>query len=200
MFIPLLPSASEELAEGWIERDEVLEPGAEKVSGGYRQVELMGKAKRLALILAVSAGGVALDRAAKAVAQALLSPGEMYSFLGDTFRLQLAHNRGAFLSLGHDLPDLWRQLFFNAGVVALLLCLMAYAVFSRRIRAAGVWASALVVSGGLGNLIDRFLYEGRVVDFMNFGIGPVRTGIVNLADIFITAGVVLLFADELRHT
>ena len=51
---------------------------------------------------------------------------------------------------------------------------------------------ALVVGGGLGNLVDRVMREGAVVDFLNVGIGPVRTGIFNMADVFIVAGVSFL--------
>jgi signal peptidase II len=41
-------------------------------------------------------------------------------------------------------------------------------------------------------LIDRLLYHGRVTDFLNVGIGSLRTGIFNLADMAILAGALLL--------
>jgi signal peptidase II len=41
-------------------------------------------------------------------------------------------------------------------------------------------------------LIDRLIYDGRVTDFLNVGIGPLRTGIFNLADMAILAGALLL--------
>ncbi|EGG2015176.1 hypothetical protein IDB22_004597, partial [Salmonella enterica subsp. enterica serovar Infantis] len=46
----------------------------------------------------------------------------------------------------------------------------------------------LMLSGGLGNLYDRVLNEGRVVDFMLLQIGPLRTGVFNVADVAIMAG------------
>jgi len=53
-------------------------------------------------------------------------------------------------------------------------------------------------------LIDRILNEGRVVDFMNMGIGSLRTGIFNIADIAITFGVIWLIvisiADKRQRT
>jgi hypothetical protein len=46
---------------------------------------------------------------------------------------------------------------------------------------------------GFGNLIDRALRpEHAVIDFMNVGIGPVRTGIFNIADMVILGGVIAL--------
>ena len=51
---------------------------------------------------------------------------------------------------------------------------------------------AFIVGGGCGNLIDRLLRDGRVGDFMNIGIGPLRTGIFNFADLFVLTGCLLL--------
>ncbi len=62
-------------------------------------------------------------------------------------------------------------------------------------------AVALILAGGMGNLIDRVLQDGVVVDFINVGIGPVRTGIFNVADVAITSGVIILLAESMRkHT
>ena len=59
------------------------------------------------------------------------------------------------------------------------------------------FALALILSGGVGNLIDRVLRGGLVVDFMNVGIGTLRSGIFNVADLGIVGGLVLLLALEL---
>jgi len=48
---------------------------------------------------------------------------------------------------------------------------------------------SLILGGGLSNLYDRIAY-GKVVDFMNMGIGDLRTGIFNVADMFILAGII----------
>jgi signal peptidase II len=54
---------------------------------------------------------------------------------------------------------------------------------------------ALLAASGIGNLIDRLLFDGRVTDFLNIGIGSLRTGIFNVADVVGMIGfVVLLFA------
>ena len=41
-------------------------------------------------------------------------------------------------------------------------------------------------------MIDRILHDGTVVDFLNVGIGRIRTGIFNIADVAIMGGAVLL--------
>jgi signal peptidase II len=53
-------------------------------------------------------------------------------------------------------------------------------------------AAALVCGGGLGNLIDRFSQHGYVTDFLNLGIGSVRTGIFNVADFALLFGLGML--------
>jgi signal peptidase II len=57
-------------------------------------------------------------------------------------------------------------------------------------------AMALIASGGVGNLWDRFARGGSVVDFLNLGVGPVRTGILNIADLAIVAGAVFLALSD----
>lgn len=51
--------------------------------------------------------------------------------------------------------------------------------------------------GGIGNLVDRILLSGLVTDFINIGIGNLRTGIFNVADMAIMTGVIGLIFVEL---
>jgi lipoprotein signal peptidase len=54
----------------------------------------------------------------------------------------------------------------------------------------------LFLAGGLSNLADR-LAIGSVIDFLNVGIGQVRTGIFNVADVAIMTGAALVLWDAL---
>ena len=63
---------------------------------------------------------------------------------------------------------------------------------ARSVLEACAWA--LLIGGGISNLADRALRAGAVVDFLNVGLGPLRTGIFNVADVGITAGTILLIA------
>jgi signal peptidase II len=56
----------------------------------------------------------------------------------------------------------------------------------------------LFVAGGASNWLDRVV-RGSVIDFINIGFGPVRTGIFNLADVAIMAGVAMVVVTELRR-
>lgn len=64
------------------------------------------------------------------------------------------------------------------------------AVKSGRLLAA---ALALICGGGIGNLIDRVRFDGHVTDFLNLGVGSIRTGIFNVADMALMIGVALFF-------
>jgi signal peptidase II len=55
-----------------------------------------------------------------------------------------------------------------------------------------------IIGGGIGNLADRLLNNFRVIDFLNFGIGNLRTGVLNIADISVTFGVIALILFEMN--
>jgi len=56
----------------------------------------------------------------------------------------------------------------------------------------------LFLAGGASNLVDR-IAMGTVIDFLNIGFGPVRTGIFNVADVAIMAGIGLLLLEHWRR-
>ena len=56
----------------------------------------------------------------------------------------------------------------------------------------------LILGGSFGNLFDR-LYYGSVPDFIDFHIGSFHWFIFNIADIFITMGVICLILAELMY-
>jgi len=150
--------------------------------------------RRIALVALILAGSIGLDQVTKRVAAALLVPGAVHSWLGDSVRLQYAENRGAFLSLGAFLPEAARFWVFVVAVGLLLSALLVYALRSARLQPVEVAGFACFVGGGLSNWFDRVVRDGRVVDFMNLGIGGLRTGIFNVADLVLVVGVGLILA------
>jgi len=140
---------------------------------------------RLVLLIAIVAT-IGCDRVTKHVAAITLSEASSRSFLADTFRLEYVENTGAFLGLGADWPLPVRTAVFDVGNGLLLLAVAVVAMRSRWRRRSLVGA-AIFVAGGASNLLDRITY-GVVIDFMNVGIGPLRTGIFNVADMAIMLG------------
>lgn len=154
--------------------------------------------KRLLLILAILCSCVGCDQATKSVAKAYLSETQPVILLGDTVRLELARNYGAFLSLGSAIGESSRGMLLSVVVGLVLAALLLYLFVSRPQNPLVGVSIALVVGGGVSNLIDRLRYGGYVVDFLNVGIGSLRTGIFNVADMAIMVGVLLwAFSDRL---
>lgn len=159
----------------------------------------MNVSTRMILIVAVLLVCVGCDQATKSIAVKRLSGTAPISFMGDTVRLQLAYNSGAFLSLGASLPEGWRQGLLTVGTGLSLIGVLAMALFSAAGCRREVLALALFCAGGVGNLIDRVAHGGLVVDFMNVGLGPIRTGIFNVADLAIMTGMLILFLSAFKR-
>jgi signal peptidase II len=145
---------------------------------------------------------VGCDQASKRVAAEILKGAETLSFWGDLFRLTYAENSGAFLGLGGAWPAPVRWLVFT-GAALVVVAFSAWWVVSQLRRqphgSLAIWAMVLIAAGGMGNLVDRIVREGRVIDFMNLGVGSVRTGIFNIADVQIMVGLGLLLLGRRRE-
>jgi signal peptidase II len=148
----------------------------------------------LCLLLAATAG---CDRVTKHLAMTTLAGMPEQSFLGDTIRLDYHENTGGFLSAGATWRPEVRAVVFQIANGAFLLGTLIIAARRRwsRLAAAGL---LLFLAGGISNLVDR-VAMGRVIDFLNVGIGPLRTGVFNVADVAIIAGVALLMLERWRR-
>ena len=144
-------------------------------------------------------GCVGCDQVTKGVARAHIALGEGQSFLHDTVRLTHVENSGAFLSFGDALPEHIKSIIFIVGVGLISLGALLAAFFARGLGRWQVAALSLIASGGIGNWIDRLTNDGRVTDFLNVGIGSLRTGIFNVADMILLAGVALYFVGAGRR-
>jgi len=112
-------------------------------------------------------------------------------FLG-MVSFEYAENTGSFLSIGAGLPpDLRRAIHIVSAAVILIgfVLLLSYAYRLDRVRRIGY---CLLLAGACGNLVDRFSNDGRVIDFIVLKIGSLETGVFNLADVFILAGLALV--------
>lgn len=123
---------------------------------------------------------VVLDQAAKALVERNLVPGEEVAVLGP-IELTLSHNSGVAFGLAS-----------GGGTRLVLLTVLALVVigflFWRDPARPGMWvAVGLLAGGALGNLADRVRADA-VTDYVQIGSWPA----FNLADVAVTAGVVVL--------
>jgi len=138
---------------------------------------------------AAATGGlvVALDQAAKAAIEANLTAGEHLDVLGP-LGLTLVHNRGVAFGLASG---------GGALLIALTLVALLFvaALFARDPDRPGMWlAVGLLAGGALGNLADRIRADA-VTDYVELLSWPP----FNLADVAITAGVVVLGLSYARQ-
>lgn len=127
---------------------------------------------------------VAFDQITKYFAVKELKGGEPVNFIKGVVRFKYAENTGMAFSLFNGA----RWVFVAVTVVACSAAL--WYIFSNRCKSLWLyWSIAVIVAGGIGNLIDRALY-GFVVDF----IEPVFVdfAVFNIADCAVTLGAVSL--------
>jgi len=123
--------------------------------------------------------------------------GSVYSVPSGALRFEVVYNPGAFLGLGAGLPPLVRAVLLG-GLLPLGLLVVVAGVL-RSVAATPFQLAALgpIVGGGVGNWIDRILHDGHVTDFVSLGVGPLRTGIFNFADVAVVGGMLALLLASL---
>lgn len=159
----------------------------------------MRRTARLSASLLVVLACAGCDQVAKRVAEETLSQTGPVSYLDGLIQFRLVTNQGAFLSLGADLPEAIRTPLFSFGVPALLGALLIWQLVAHSLPRLQALGLALVLGGGAGNVIDRLTNHGAVVDFVSIGVGPLRTGIFNVADVAIMAGALLAMWSFRAH-
>jgi signal peptidase II len=156
---------------------------------------------RLILFITLFVALIGCDRVTKEMAKDHLIGKGTLTYFFDTVRLVYVENTGAFLGLGSELPKTAGYLLFIFLPMIFVVLLAVYLIVkNKEIRKIPLLSYTLILSGGTGNLIDRVLFDMHVTDFLNFGIGGLRTGILNLADFYVTVGIILLllFSKQLN--
>jgi len=162
----------------------------------------MPKVFRLGLVILILVSCTGCDRVTKSIAKASLAASPPVSLLNDVVRFEYTENPGAFLGLGSGLPGDVRFLLLVIFAGTSLLLTLALIVRARSSGLGPLIGLSLLASGGVGNLLDRILNNGAVIDFVRLGSGCIRTGVFNLADVAIMAGVAMLLvssAAEMRR-
>ena len=151
---------------------------------------------RLMLMVPVIGLGILIDQLSKVWAVRYLMGGPSFSYVGDTIRIGYAENHGAFLGMGNSLSPELRFVIFTALVGLFLLGLLIYMIIAKDMDRISLWALSLIFAGGFSNFVDRAMNDGAVVDFLNMGLGGLRTGIFNIADVYIMIGAGLILIGQ----
>ena len=146
---------------------------------------------RVLLFCVTSLLFIGCDRVTKNLAKEHLMFHAPISYLHNTVRLEYVENTGAALSLGDQLSKPVSFWLLSILPLIFLLVLAGYVLTKiNEYNTLKLFSFSLIIAGGLGNIIDRLLFDRHVTDFMNVGISNFRTGIFNVADMCVTAGVI----------
>lgn len=131
---------------------------------------------------------ISADQWTKFLAVKFLTTNDELTFLNSFFTFTLIRNHGGFLGVVNNLPENGRFFLLTLCVSVLLFGCLVYLLGCKNKTARYDIPLAFVTGGGVGNLLDRLLHNGGVLDFLSIGFGNFRTGIFNLADLAILIG------------
>lgn len=121
------------------------------------------------------------------------------TYLSGIFVVSHNENPGAFMSFGDSFAQPIRTGLFTVGVAVFLAWALWHIVRTKDMHPLTMVGWTLMIGGGVGNLIDRMV-KSTVTDFLNVGIGSLRTGVFNIADMAIMAGIGILLLPERKKT
>jgi signal peptidase II len=146
---------------------------------------------RIFLILLVLALNIGCDQVSKAIVRHKMTDYDQIGFLHNHLTLMKVENKGAFLSVGNTLTGPIRLIMLNLLPLSAVLFGL-YFIFSRAdLNRITLFAVIMIVGGGIGNIYDRIVH-GSVTDFLHINFEVFQTGIFNVADMSIMAGMFTL--------
>ncbi|MDU7966485.1 MAG: signal peptidase II [Paeniclostridium sordellii] len=135
------------------------------------------------LYILIIIGLIAIDQISKYVAVNYLANIGSIPIIKNIFHLTYVENRGAAFGMFQN-----NQIIFI--VVAIAACVFGlYYLYKKDLNILGKSAIILIISGALGNLIDR-IRLGFVVDYFDFRV--IWDYVFNVADVFVVVGTILL--------
>ena len=120
------------------------------------------------------------------------SSGELIIPITSFLKLNLIWNNG----IAFGLLSFQQDLYYNSLTVIIIIITLILSYFMIKSNYVEKGAFCLIIGGSLGNIFDR-IYYSSVVDFIDFHINNFHWFIFNVADIFITIGVIILIVLEI---
>ena len=149
---------------------------------------------RTLVILAVLSSNIGCDQISKNIVRQKIAYNEQVSLVNDYLTLTKVENEGAFLSVGHSLPQPLKILLLTILPLVILGLALIYLLMKKSLSNLTSFGICFVVGGGLGNIYDRLIY-GSVTDFLHINFVIFQTGIFNMADVSIIAGTFAIVCD-----
>ena len=150
---------------------------------------------RIVLILLIITVNIGCDQFSKKIVKRSVLPYETIHVLNDHLTVTRVENSGAFLSAGDSMSKSSKQIFLTLIPVIAMVLGLVY-LFLKPVSGNMLVGLCFVIGGGVGNLFDRILY-GSVTDFLYLKFGIFQTGIFNMADVSIMAGMSVILLQFL---
>ncbi len=159
---------------------------------------MINKKERNILITIIVLLSIVSDQISKVWARNNLESYIEKNIFGDVFSLIKVENTGAFLGMGSELPETLRILLLIVLPVIVLISITIYTYIDKSLNKISIIGFSFIIGGGVANIFDRIIF-GSVTDFLylNFG-GVFKTGIFNIADLWVTTGMVLILISSFK--
>ncbi len=141
---------------------------------------------------------IAIDQITKVIARLNLDPGKKIQIIGDYLVFIRVENRGAFLGILSDLPEVMRTIVLSVLPTIAIIWFLVHIIRDDKMSRLMVIGVSFMLGGGIGNLYDRIVY-GSVTDFLHIDLGFTQTGIFNVADMSIMAGGGLVLLEFFKN-
>lgn len=146
----------------------------------------MKEVKRIKIVIITMFLAVLLDQIIKLIISYNMNVNDSIVIINNFFKITYAHNIGAAWSILSG----GRIILIILGIVAINL-IYVFFINNKELNKKQQIIYGLLLSGILGNLIDRIIY-GYVIDYLDFNIFGYNYPIFNLADILIVISVILI--------
>lgn len=134
---------------------------------------------------------VVIDQVSKYIVSRINSVKSLhYIVIDGFFNITYAENKGAAFSILQG-----KRIYFIIITFVVIIGLVIY-LLKEKVKGLEKICLILIMAGAIGNLIDRIIH-GYVIDFLDFNIFGYDFPIFNVADSYITVGVILFILNEL---
>ena len=155
--------------------------------------------KKIILILIFIFCFVGCDQSSKQFAKYHLENSSAVAYAGGFIRFVYVENAGAIFGIGSELPESLRLTILLTGIFTIIYLFISSVIIKKqKIRLKEI-SLIILLSGGIGNLIDRIFNEGKVIDFIILGTANIHTAVFNFADLFIIVGTILFVFSSVKE-
>ena len=115
-----------------------------------------------------------------------------FLFINEYLNLSLVFNTG----IGFGLFSLNTGIYYNILTIFILIIILVLIFLMFKSKTHEKFFFSFIIGGAIGNLYDRIIYKA-VPDFIDFHIKEFHWFTFNIADIFISLGIIFMIVNEL---